>query len=395
MLKYFLFIVSFLFIIGCKKERAKPQYQAVNVPIKAPPTASKALKNVIQQFEDSLLHAMQTEGFPGAAFAVVENGEIVHSKGYGIRQAGCPEQVDSATVFRIASLSKGFPSVLTGMLIQDSLLNWDDQISQYVPNLILSRTSARDSLSIRHLLSHTTGLPRHTFSNLLNMGVPYPDILKKLKEVRIAHPPGTWYNYQNVAYSLIGDVIGKVVGKSYAELLAERIFLPLGMHQASTGFYALQASENVAAPHLYDGKKYFAAKSSNNFYSVLPAAGVNASIQDMAQWISLMLGHHPDLLDSLTLQEIEREQIAVSPRENVMRAWRPLETSGYGLGWRTATKNHTRFVFHGGFVNGYRAEIILLPDQDIGMVLLTNSNNQFVGHSLPYFLNLVQGEIVR
>ncbi len=385
----------FLLFCNCQPDKVAPPQKLAAPP---PPTlvqASTNLENAIHSFEDSLLRAMQTEGFPGAAFAVVEKGHIVHSKGYGFRQMGCDERVDSSTVFRIASLSKGFPAVLTGLLVQDSILNWDDPVKAFLPDFELSRASAADSLSLRHLLSHTTGLPRHTYSNLLNMEVPYADILAQLKDVRVAHTPGTWYNYQNVAYSLIGDVMQQVMGQSYGTLLSERVFKPLQMNHASTGFYALESCANVAVPHHYDGQQYVPSSTSNRFYSVAPAAGVNASAEDMAQWMLLMLGHRPELLDSLTLSEIEKEQIAVSPRENVMRSWRPVEASGYGLGWRTAVKNGTRIVFHGGFVRGYRAEIMLLPDKDIGLVVLTNSFNQFIGQSLPYFLELLQREVVR
>ncbi len=397
MSRRFLLHIGWIFLLfsGCQPDKVvpPPKLAAPPPPIQVQP--SSFLGNVIQSFEDSLLRAMQTEGFPGAAFAVVENGQIVHSKGYGFRQTGCDERIDSSTVFRIASLSKAFPAVLTGLLVQDSMLNWDDRVKTFLPDLELNRPSATDSLSLRHLLSHTTGLPRHTYSNLLNMEVPYADILTQLKDVRLAHTPGIWYNYQNVAYSLIGDVIQQTMGQSYGALLTERVFEPLQMHHASTGFYALESSPNVAAPHHYDGQQYVPSKTSNRFYSVAPAAGVNASVEDMAQWMLLMLGHRPEVLDSLTLMEIEREQVAVSPRENVMRAWRPVEASGYGLGWRTAVKNGTRIVFHGGFVRGYRAEIMLLPDEDIGLVMLTNSFNQFIGQSLPYFLELLQRAVVR
>ncbi len=395
--RFFIYCWTILLFYSCQRDKLAPSPELASPPPTtiSNPLPSRLLKKAIASFEDSLQHAMQLQGFPGAAFAVVEGGKIVHSQGYGLRQIGCKEPVDRNTVFRIASLSKAFPAVLTGMLVQDSTLRWDDAVKDYLPDLTLSRASAADSLSIRHLLSHTTGLPRHTYSNLLNMGVPYADILSQLKDVRVAHTPGTWYNYQNVVYSLIGDVVQKAVGKSYDQLLEERVFKPLDMQHASTGFYALQAGDNVAAPHKYDGEKYFPSKASTNFYSVLPAAGVNASVQDMAKWMLLMLGHREKLLDSLTLWEIQKEQIAVSPRERVMRSWRPVDASGYGLGWRTAIKNGTRIVFHGGFVNGYRAEILLLPEEDIGLVVLTNSFNPFIGHCLPYFLELIQRDVVR
>jgi beta-lactamase class C len=112
---------------------------------------------------------------------------------------------------------------------------------------------------------------------------------------------------------------------------------------------------------------------------------VNASAGDLSKWLRLMMGYHPDLLSPQSLAEITRKQIDVSPREGVMRSWSPMEDSGYGLGWRTVTKDGHEIVFHGGFVNGYRAEIGFCPEAKIGIAMVSNGSNHFLRDALPRF----------
>ena len=209
-----------------------------------------------------------------------------------------------------------------------------------------------------------------------------------LKEVEVAHPVGTWYNYQNVAYSLIGDVIEKATGLSYSEALAERIFRVLGMRDASTSHGAIAGCQNTAMPHGPDASGYHRINLKDKFYSVGPAAGINASLKDMEEWLRLLLGHREDVIEPGYLQPLFEPHAEVAPVEGVMRAWRPMDVSAYGLGWRLVEKEGKHYVFHGGFVNGYRSEIGFCREQGLGIVLLSNGSSSFVGDALPYFFSL-------
>lgn len=351
------------------------------------PLTTPALQQTLNRFTLNMRSAMATEGIPALAYAVVYDGKTVVSSGFGVTDVDRPQTVDSETVFRLASLSKGFAPVLVGMLVDEGLLKWDDLVTKFLPDFRLKNPEATHQLTIRQLLSHTTGLPRQAYSNLLNQEIPYRKIVPMLAGVNLTHSPGTYYNYQNVAYSLIGDVLEKVSGLSYDSLLTARLFTPLNMQHASVGFAKMQAEAHAALPHGPDAMGYHRLEFKDKWYDVMPAAGVNASVQDMGKWLQLLMGNHPELISANSLQEITRKQIDVSPQESVMRPWKPLDDSGYGLGWRTLEKFGRKIVFHGGFVSGYRAEIGFCASEKIGIVLLSNGANGYMRDALPGFFS--------
>ncbi len=345
-------------------------------------------QDALDEFESWLDTSFVEFGPPGLAVAVLKGNEVVMEKTFGVLDVETQQSVQPNSVFRLASVSKGFAPVLTGILVQEGCLHWDDLVAAYLPDFALNDPAATKQLSLRHVLSHTTGLPRHTYSNLLNMNVPYQEILPVLKEVELSHPVGTWYNYQNVAYSLIGDVIEQATGMSYGEALAERIFQILGMEGASTSHGAIAGCQNTAMPHGPDAEGYHRIALRDKFYSVGPAAGVNANLEDMEEWLRLLMGYRPDVIDSTALQALFQPQADVAPIEGVMRAWRPMDVSAYGMGWRLVEKDQKHYVFHGGFVNGYRSEIGFCQEQGLGIVLLSNGSSRFVGDALPHFFSL-------
>lgn len=360
----------------------EPRFPISAFPI---PQTHPVLQRCIRDFTLDLKADLQEQKLPGVAVAVVYDGQPVMVTGFGQTDVDHPFPVTDETVFRIASLSKGFAAVLVGTLVDEGILHWDDQVVKYLPEFRLHDAVATRQLTIRHLLSHTTGLPRHAYSNLLNQFVPYHDIVPMLQEVPLAHTPGSWYNYQNVAYSLVADVVEAATGKDYDQLLVDRLFMPLSMKTASVGYENMMQVRQAAQPHGPDANGYHRLELQNKWYDVSPAAGVNASAGDMANWLQLMMGHHPEVLSAESLAEITTRQIDVSPLENVMQAWRPLESSGYALGWRTAEKWGEGFVFHGGFVNGYRAEIGFCPEKKIGIAVLSNGANSIMHDILPRF----------
>ena len=385
-------MLAAILILSCKEKNAT-ESTVFGIPAPAIDTIpasplSPQEQASLDKFESWLDTSFAAYGPPGLAIAVVKGEEVVLEKTLGVLDVETQSAVRPNSVFRLASVSKGFAPVLTGILVQEGCLNWDDLVSSYLPEFALKDPTATRQLSLRHVLSHTTGLPRHTYSNLLNMSVPYQEIVPMLKEVDIAHPVGTWYNYQNVAYSLIGDVIEKATGLSYGEALAERIFRVLGMRDASTSYGAIADCRNTAMPHGPDANGYHRIALRDKFYTVGPAAGVNASLEDMEEWLRLLMGYRGDVIDSTYLQTLFQPHADVAPIEGVMRAWRPMDVSAYGLGWRLVEKEQKHYVFHGGFVNGYRSEIGFCQEQGLGIVLLSNGSSPFVGDALPYFFSL-------
>ena len=162
------------------------------------------LIEVIYQFERFVEDTMQKGQLPGLAVAIVKDSRIIYLNGFGVKEIGRSDPVDIHTIFRLASVSKGFAGVLTGILVDQGKLNWNDCVYQYVPNFSLKDSRNTKNLTIRHLLNHTSGLPQHTFTDLVEENMPFAEIVSKLNSVPVIAPVGKIYSYQNVVYSLIG-----------------------------------------------------------------------------------------------------------------------------------------------------------------------------------------------
>ncbi|MCG3118939.1 MAG: Protein flp [bacterium] len=347
------------------------------------------LSNVVKQYDQFVEQKLTELKAPGAAIAIVQGDSIVYLKCFGVRELGKFDSITPHTTFRIASLSKGFAAVLTGLLVQDGVLNWDDPVIKYLPNFALKNDTHTQNLTIRHVLSHTTGLPSHTYDNLLEAKVPYPVILEQLKTAPCVWPVGQSYNYQNVIYSLIGEVIKSATGASYPELLKRRLFLPLKMRDASMTREALLSNPNHASPHIRRRGKWMLTEVSEGYYAAAPAAGVNASITDMAQWLRALLGDVPTIVSPQLIQDVS------TPVIKTRRELRRYHWSGrarhayYGLGWRIFDYADTKLVFHSGGVRGYVSQIAFLPEKQLGIVVLLNANieNIFVSTFLDMYFS--------
>lgn len=347
------------------------------------------LQPLVERFEHFVTERLEEEGVPGATIAMVKDSSVIYLKSFGLKERSTYDSINIHTAFRLASVSKGFAPVLVGMLVKDSILNWDDRVIDYLPGFKLNNRENTEELTLRHVLSHTTGLPRHTYSNLLDAGISYAEIRDRLAEVPVTHPVGAYYNYQNVAYSLVADVVEKATGKTYNELLRERIFEPLNMRGASAGFDELISCKNVAIPHLRRRGGYQPIAISPNYYTASPAAGVNASIVDMTQWLQFLLGQRPELLSKEMLDEIFRPQIDIFRRDKSVGQWRDLiDHAFYALGWRVLRSDTETIIYHGGYVNGYRSEAALVREDGFGIVVLSNAPSYFISDCLPTFFEM-------
>jgi beta-lactamase class C len=337
----------------------------------------------------------QKSGPPGMAVAVISEGQVVFGKSYGVVGLGKTEKVDFNTAFRLASVSKTFAGVLTAIMVDEGALNWDDKVVYYLPEFRLRDSLATQELRVKHLLSHTTGLPRHAYSNMLDKGVPYEKLKNLLVNLHLNTQPGKAYNYQNVAFSVIGDVLEVATGRKYEELLQDKIFTPLGMVWAGSGYDHLTKLDNKAFPHYYEFGKYKNRQIEPKYFDAGPAAGVNASLEDMIKYARLMTGYFPDVLPAEKVSGLFLPQAEVSKKESSVIGWLPVEKAWYGLGWRGVEKNNRQIIFHGGFVNGYRSEIVLIPDEKLAMVVLTNAPNPLVSELGSNFLEFWDAQLVK
>lgn len=347
----------------------------------------------VARFE-AMAEAMVASGrVPGMAMAIVQGGRVLTARGYGTTDVDTGEGVDEHTVFRLASLSKAFAGTVTGLLVSEGALRWDSRVADYLPDLRLSQPGAAERLTVAQVLSHRVGLPHNAYDGFVEGGEDYRSLVQKLAYAPMTCAPGECYAYQNVAFSLVGDVVFGATGRFYAETVSRRIFKPLGMDDASYGLEGIEASPRWARPHVRGRRGWVSlSKPQPTYYRLAPAAGVNASISDMAQWLVAQTGHRPDVLPAPLLATLHSPVVA-TPSELRGSAWRRgrLRDAGYGIGWRIYDYAGHRVVFHGGAVQGYRAAIALLPERDLGLVVLWNSTSGVPSGLVPTILDSALG----
>lgn len=374
-------IVIILISGAGEPERAEP---VDNIPPPAPPSREEIL---FAGYSDHIRHEFDSLKTVGAAMTIVYKGEVVLTETLGKRNVKGDEPIDEHTVFRLASVSKGFAGVLAVRLEEERRLKLDDCVADRYPGFKLKDPESTSDMKIVNLLSHTTGLVPHAYDNLVEEGKELPYIVSKLDEVDIAGPPGAYYGYQNVMFSLIDPIAERATGRSYPELLKREIFDPLGMEDASAGRIDTSINHNVAFPHLKSGSKYYAVKLHEGYYNVLPAAGVNASISDMGKWLQALLGNNRKILSDDLLEKISTPVIYTPLKRQYTRQWEPFKDRYYSLGWRIYDYKGKRIMYHGGYVRGYRAEIAYCPEAEVGIAFLQNSPNGMASKVVPKFFD--------
>ncbi len=339
------------------------------------PLAAQPLNAVLPQFDQDVERIFGAYHIPGAAVAVVQNGRVVYIKTLGVGSTKTRNPVNEHTVFRLASVSKTFAAVLAGQASLAGEINLNSPLSRYLPGFRLKYDTA-NRLTLRNVLSHTSGLPHNANDNLLEAGESYSSLLSKTQRLGASCGIGRCFGYQNILYSTIGDVLSRQLRHSYADLLEARIFRPLGMQDASASRWSMLNNRNIAVPHVKGGGGWVARPITQPYYNVLPAAGVNASITDMAKYLAAVMGHRPDVIPASVMTELTKPLIA-SPKEGWTSKWRKtrIKRPMYGMGWRIFQYNGDhKMIFHAGGLSGVRSRLGFLPEKDIGLVMLWNAN---------------------
>jgi beta-lactamase class C len=373
---------------------AQPPAPAASTVARAPGPAAMPLARGfdVRTFEAMAQELVANQRVPGLAMAIVHDGKVLSARGYGITDVRAAEPVDAHTVFRLASLSKPFAATVTGMLVSEGALRWDSHVNDFMPALRFSDPTAAQRLTVADVLSHRVGLTRNTYDRDIERNADYHDLVQRLALAPMNCAPGDCYSYQNVAFSLVGDVVFAATGQFFGEAVASRIFKPLGMNDASYGLDGIEASARWARPHVRAGGGWRSLSPKPTYYRVAPAAGVNASISDMAQWLLAQGGHRPDVIPAPLLATLQAPLVS-TPGEIRGSSWRRerLNSAGYGLGWRVYDYSGHRVAFHGGAVQGYRGLMAVMPERDLGVVVLWNSESSLPSGLLPTILDRAIG----
>lgn len=329
---------------------------------------------------------LREKKIPGAALAIVSREGIMHLQTWGVRRANESAPITTDSIFRIASMSKTFAGAAATLLVDQNLQSWDTRITDLFPNMRLGNGASYQSITLKQVASHSTGLMPHSYSNLLDDGVSYDRIKDKFADIPAVCKPGQCYGYQNVVFSLIADVVEQSTGDSYARYVEEHIFRPLGMASASVGLEAYENDPNATSPHRLRRGSWRVTTTNPAYYSAAPAAGINASVYDMTMWLRANLGAFPELFGEDFLSQLH-EPVISTPYGSYFNRWNGLEKAYYGIGWRVFDLAGMRVIHHGGGVRGYRSEMAFAPEANIGMVLLLNAESNAANDVIPEFFN--------
>ncbi len=362
------------------EEKILPEVKKINYALE--------IQDALLSFDSILTREIQESGTVGAAIVITYKNQIALLKCFGVRKSGENELINENTVFRLASVSKTITGVLAGILSDENIIGLDDKIVDYLPDFKLKYNSSTRSLTVRNILSHTSGLIPHAYDNLIEEHVSFENVMTRLKDVDISAPPGEMYGYQNVIFSLYDTVSVIKTSRKFAETMEEKVFIPFHMNNASVGFEAFQNNVNIAYPHYGSNGNFRKLKLNNRYYSTAPAAGVNASISDLANFLLELLDDTSHVVNRNVKEAIFTPQVASPLNRRYFRHWKNVRSKQYAIGWRTVEYKNRNVAYHGGYVSGYRAEIALCQDENIGIAYLSNSPNSIGTKIVPSFLDL-------
>ena len=346
----------------------------------AMPTAYAQLIDY-DRLDERLTRLSQQDEIVGLSVAVIEQGEIRFSKGYGFTEIGGLPVTDQ-TVFRWASLSKGVAASEVAILASQAKLNLTDTISHYKTSLRLP-DGGENKATLEDILSHRLGIVSNAYDTRLEDGWDPAKIRNSLRRLKAICPIGECHTYQNVAFDSISEIVEDVTHTKYADAVRTSIFNPLGMLTASIGRTNLENSQSWARPYSWRGRIAGLPKQkvvNDDYYSVPAAGGVNGSIHDLALYARAHMGLAPDVLSEYALDMLQTPRVYTRREQSSMsRRYRgTVRDARYGLGWRVykyGVAGH-RVVGHRGAVEGYRSFILLDPEQDTGVVILWNSSSR-------------------
>jgi CubicO group peptidase (beta-lactamase class C family) len=340
---------------------------------------------------------------PGISVAIVKDGKVVLTKGYGLRKVGEPTPVDEHTLFGIASNTKAFTAAALAMLVDEGKLGWDDPVTKYLPNFQMYDAYVTRELTIRDLLTHRSGLglgagdlmfwPNTTFTR--------DEIMHRIRFLKPASGFRSRYAYDNVLYLVAGQIIPSVTGKSWDDFVRERIFVPLEMTESNVTVKALKPGMNVVSPHTKIDEKVTPIPF-NDLDNGAPAGSINSNAVDMAKWVVVQLDKgliraSKDGKQRLFSERQSRAMWAVTTPLNVNDPPAELAAlkanyAGYGLGWSLGDYRGRKTVSHTGGLAGMVSRVMLIPEINAGVVVLTNQEqggafNSVALHVMDYYLN--------
>ena len=312
---------------------------------------------------------------PGMAIAIVKDDKVVFAKGYGSRELGKNASVDENTVFAIASNSKAFTTAALAILVDEKKLSWDDKVTKFLPEFKMYDPWVTSELTIRDLVTHRVGLD--TFSGDLlwyETNFTTDEILDRVRYLKPVSSFRTRYGYQNLMFVAAGKVIEKISNKPWCDFVTERIFSPLGMARTTCSIRDLP--DNAALPHNESGGT-LRALPRGNVDGAPSAAGLNSSVSDLSKWIRTQLGkgkfEGKQIFSEAQAWQLHQPYLAQQISEASWKGNPTRHFSGVASGWFVYDYQGRKIINHSGGLDGMLSYTVLIPEENAGFVVLSNS----------------------
>lgn len=351
------------------------------------PTDDEHVTRAIDQVDAIAQDAMDRSGIPGMAVAVVHGGKIVFAKGYGVREVGQPGAVDADTSFQLASVSKPIGATVVAAEVGKGTVDWTTPVVDHLPSFALADPGVTRNVTIADVYAHRSGLPNHAGDDLEDLGYDQQQIFDRLKYLPL-NPLRAVYNYTNFGMTAGAESVAAAAGTDWSTLSSRDLYAPLGMSNTSSDFADFQANPNHAALHAPIEGGGYAATYVRDPDGQSPAGGVSGSANDVGKWMALVLagGKAPDgtqLVDDAALRTaltpvIRSADGSPTPEQIDARAG----FYGEGIGVSNDGTGRVRLTHSGAFASGGGTTIMMIPNLDLGIVVLTNGTANGTAESI-------------
>jgi len=348
----------------------------------------------LKGFDDQVRKLMRDWKVNGVAVGVVREGEIVHLADYGRRNVDEGLEVTPHTLMPIGSTTKTFTTTAVSLLVDDGIVSWDMPVREYLPSFRLWDTFATERMTLRDMACHRSGLPRHDFM-WYGSDAPRGEMFRRLAHLEPTADFRTIWQYQNLMFMMLGYLTEELSGSTWEDFIQHRIFDALGM--ASSKVSASEAKESPDLSRGYQKKRNAVVEMPlyEGFAAVAPAGSIVSSVADMSQWLILHLnnGKHNDqqFLSEGQVRELHQPHMVIAEGKHP-----EMPHSSYGLGWFIEPYRGHNMIHHGGNIDGFSSMFALMPQDRIGVVILTNMDGTPLRDILMYeiFDRFIEGKRV-
>ncbi len=331
---------------------------------------------------------------PGASIGIVKDGELVFSGNYGVKEVGKADKPDKHSLYAIASNSKAFTATLIGMLVEEGKLDWNDPVRKHLPDFTMYDNWVSEHITIRDILSHRVGLGTFSGDNIWYKSTKTAaEIVDVIQYVPQAYEFRSGYGYSNLMYITAGEIIRAVTGKSWGENVQDRILKPLGMDRTISALDKLEDKGNFSTPHARKDRKNYAIPWVD-WKNVEATGGLISSIEDMSKWIMFNLNH--GIHNGDTLISKRTRNMIWTPHNNFTVDHTSQNDfdrhfNAYGLGWSLSDYQGRLRVGHTGGYDGFITAVNLIPDENLGVIVLTNGVKSPIMAATYYTLDKMLG----